>query len=131
MRGKTSVGFPFNAKIKKTLHARLRQARLAKLELDKEQPIVHSESEKDPERKAEEKVRSVHSDSDSETETMVDDPPPPARLIGDYGDANASGGRLTIVNQSVNVPNFQMHPSTTNQLERKPFTKLKVESSKL
>ncbi|XP_050896440.1 uncharacterized protein LOC127103214 [Lathyrus oleraceus] len=31
-------------------------------------------------------------------------PPPPERLLGDYGGANASGGRLTIVNQpNVNI----------------------------
>ncbi|XP_050918617.1 uncharacterized protein LOC127136055 [Lathyrus oleraceus] len=53
---------------------------------------------------------------------MVDNPPPPERLLGDYGGANAPAGRLTIVNQPVNVANFQLHPSTINQLERKHFT---------
>ena len=48
--------------------------------------------------------------------------PPLERLIGDYGGANALGGRLNIVNQPVNVTNFQLHPSTINQLERKSFT---------
>lgn len=56
MQGKTSVEFPFNAEIERTLRTRLRQARLAKLESDKEQPTVHSdpdsESEKEPEREA-------------------------------------------------------------------------------
>lgn len=53
---------------------------------------------------------------------MDDDPPPPERLLSDYGGANAPGGILTIVNQPVNVPNFQLHPSTINQVKRKPFT---------
>src|SRR4051812_49465636 len=48
---------------------------------------------------------------------------PPERLLGDYGARNTPGGRLTIVNQPVNVPNFKFHPSTITQLERKPFTK--------
>ena len=53
---------------------------------------------------------------------MGENPPPPERLLGDYGGANAPAGRLTIVNQSVNVPNFQLHPSTTRQLENISFT---------
>ncbi|XP_050916622.1 uncharacterized protein LOC127131750 [Lathyrus oleraceus] len=53
---------------------------------------------------------------------MADNPPPPERLLDDYGGANASIGRLTIVNQPVNVDNFQLHPSTINQLERNHFT---------
>lgn len=28
---------------------------------------------------------------------------------------------MKIVNQSVNVPNFQLHPTTIRQLEKKPF----------
>ncbi|KAI5434229.1 hypothetical protein KIW84_021191 [Lathyrus oleraceus] len=42
--------------------------------------------------------------------------------MGDYGGANALNGRLTILNQPVNVANFQLHPNTINQLERKHFT---------
>jgi hypothetical protein len=53
---------------------------------------------------------------------MVDVPPPPERLLGDYIGANAPTDRLTIVNQLVNVANFQLHPSTINQLERRHFT---------
>ncbi|XP_050916825.1 uncharacterized protein LOC127131999 [Lathyrus oleraceus] len=53
---------------------------------------------------------------------MADVPPPAERLLGDYGGANAQTGRLTIVNQPVNVANFQLHPSTINQLKRKNFT---------
>ncbi|XP_050918576.1 uncharacterized protein LOC127136012 [Lathyrus oleraceus] len=53
---------------------------------------------------------------------MTDVPPPPERLLGDYGGANAPTDRLTIINQPVNVTNFQLHPSTINQLERKHFT---------
>lgn len=71
MRRKTLAEFPFNAEIERTLHARLKQARLIKLDSDKEQPIVHSEpdseQEKKPKREAGEEVPSVHSDSDSET----------------------------------------------------------------
>src|ERR1051325_3158881 len=47
----------------------------------------------------------------------------PERLLGDYGGANAPGGRLTIVNHPVNAPNFQLHPSIINQLERRSFTR--------
>ena len=43
-------------------------------------------------------------------------------LLGDYGGANAPLGRLTIVNQPVNVPSFQLHPTTIRQLEKRPFT---------
>ncbi|XP_050876203.1 uncharacterized protein LOC127079892 [Lathyrus oleraceus] len=53
---------------------------------------------------------------------MGENPPPPERLLGDYRGANAPTGRLKIVNQPVNVANFQLHPSTINQLERKHFT---------
>ncbi|XP_050876290.1 uncharacterized protein LOC127079991 [Lathyrus oleraceus] len=41
---------------------------------------------------------------------MVDNPLPPERLLGDYGGANASTDRLTIVNQPVNMANFQLNP---------------------
>src|SRR4051812_14615948 len=53
---------------------------------------------------------------------MGENPPPPERLLGDYGAANTPGGRQTIVNQPVNAANFQLHTSIINQLERKPFT---------
>ncbi|XP_050889141.1 uncharacterized protein LOC127094341 [Lathyrus oleraceus] len=54
---------------------------------------------------------------------MAEAPPPPAeRLLGNYGGANSPTGRLTIVNQSVNVDHFQLHPSTIRQLERRPFS---------
>lgn len=52
---------------------------------------------------------------------MGDNPTQPERLLGDNGMANASGGKLTIVNQPVNVPNFQLHPSTISPLERRTF----------
>ncbi|XP_050901999.1 uncharacterized protein LOC127109227 [Lathyrus oleraceus] len=42
---------------------------------------------------------------------MSDVPPPAERLLGDYGGDNAQPGRLTIVNQPVNVANFQLHPT--------------------
>src|SRR3954466_795002 len=93
MRGKASAKFLFDAEIERTLHARRRQARQEKLE-------------------SEEEVVTVHSGSESEEEVMGENPPPPERLLGDYGVANTPGGRLTIVNQPVNVPNFQLHPST-------------------
>src|SRR3954463_13118247 len=105
MRGKASAEFLFDAEIERTLHARRRQARLAKLEPEEEIVSVHSDSE-----------------SESEEETMGENPPPLERLLGDYGAANTPGGRQTIVNQPVNAANFQLHPSTINQLERKPFT---------
>ena len=47
---------------------------------------------------------------------------PPERLLGDYGGRNALTGRITIVNHPVNVPNFQLHPSTITQLERRSFS---------
>ena len=53
---------------------------------------------------------------------MADDPPPPERLLWDYGGENALTGQFTIVNQSVNVPNFQLHHSTILQLENRSFT---------
>ncbi|XP_050889466.1 uncharacterized protein LOC127094715 [Lathyrus oleraceus] len=53
---------------------------------------------------------------------MAEALPPMERLLGDYGCANAPTGRLTIVNQSVNVDHFQLHPSTIRQLERRPFS---------
>src|SRR3954469_6087912 len=105
MRGKALAEFLFDAKIERTLHARRRQARREKLE-------------------SEEEIISVHSGSDSESEeVMGENPSPLERLLGDYGATNTPGGRLTIVNQPVNAANFQLHPSTINQLERKPFTR--------
>ena len=47
---------------------------------------------------------------------------PPERLLGDYGGRNVPAGRLTIVKHPVNVPNFQLHPSTITQLERMLFS---------
>lgn len=52
---------------------------------------------------------------------MVEDPPTLERLLEDYRRTNASGGRLTILNQPMNVPNFQLHPITICQLEKRPF----------
>ncbi|XP_050909032.1 uncharacterized protein LOC127122788 [Lathyrus oleraceus] len=53
---------------------------------------------------------------------MAAAPPPVERLLGDYGGANAPLGRMTIVNQLVNVAHFPLHPSTIRQLERRPFS---------
>ncbi|XP_058770905.1 uncharacterized protein LOC131644427 [Vicia villosa] len=47
---------------------------------------------------------------------------PVERLLGDYGGANAPTGRMTIVNQPVDVAHFQLHPATIRQLEKKPFS---------
>ena len=92
MQGKSSAELPFNAEIERTFHARCKQARLVRQE---------SEGSLD------------HSSSESEKEKpMAEDPPPPERLLGDYGGENAPTGRLTIVNQLVNIVNFQLHPST-------------------
>ena len=56
-------------------------------------------------------------------EPLAEAPPPPAEiLLGDYGGANAPTGRLTIMNQPVNVDHFQLHPSTIRQLERRLFS---------
>lgn len=48
--------------------------------------------------------------------------PQKERIIGDYGIANALEGRLTIVNQQVNVPNFQLHLTIIRQLDKRHFT---------
>ncbi|XP_050919545.1 uncharacterized protein LOC127137101 [Lathyrus oleraceus] len=98
--GKTSVEFPFNEEIEITLRARLRQARLAKVESDKEQLNIHSkpdsEQEKDPE---------------IEVETMVEYPLPPEILLGDYGMTNASGGGISSL-PSETVQNPRNHENT-------------------
>lgn len=107
MRDKASADFSFDVKIERTSRARLRQARLERLESEEEQLSIHSGSD---------------SGSEREVEIMGENPPPPDGLLGDYGGANAPIGRLTIVNQLVNMGNFQLHPSTINQLERKNFT---------
>ena len=100
MRGKSSADYLFDAEIERTCHARRRKAKRA---------ILAGKEDKN----------SVHSGSESEAETMD---PPQERLLGDYGGTNAPGGRLTIVNQPVNVPNFQLHPSTITQLEKRSFS---------
>ena len=58
---------------------------------------------------------------------MVEDPP--ERFLGNYGGENAPGGRLTTVNHPVNLPNFQLHPSIINQLERRSITRKANEDS--
>lgn len=63
MRGKGSANFCFDAEIERTLHARLRQAKLARWESDKEHPSIHSDSY-----------------SEKEVETMGENPPPSKRL---------------------------------------------------
>ncbi|XP_050876350.1 uncharacterized protein LOC127080061 [Lathyrus oleraceus] len=103
MQGEPSAEFLFDVEIERTLHQRRRNARL----------------------NCKEEVPSDHSDSEKETMVeipQVPPPPPSERLLGDYGGANASGGRLIIVNQPVNMINFRLHPITINQLERKSFT---------
>src|ERR1051325_9352855 len=100
MRGQASAEYLFDAEIERTLRARRREAKQARL--------------------AEEEDRnSTHSDSEPEDEAMN---PPQERLLGDYRGTNAPGGRLTIVHQPVNVPNFQLHPSTITQLEKRSFS---------
>ncbi|XP_050890487.1 uncharacterized protein LOC127095905 [Lathyrus oleraceus] len=47
---------------------------------------------------------------------------PQERLLGNYGGANAPLDHLTIVNQLVNFPKFQLHPTTIRHLEKRPFT---------
>ena len=111
MQGKSSAELPFNAEIERTFHARCKQARL-----------VRQES----------KGCSDHSGSKSEEEKpMAEEPPPPERILGDYGGANAPAGRLTIVNQPVNIANFQLHPSIIRLLENRYFTrKIKEDANK-
>src|SRR4051812_32558884 len=114
MRGKTSAELLFDAEPERLLRARLREIKRKRL-ASKEESLVVSESE-------DEEVISIQSEqSESEPETMAADPPPPERLLGDYGRDNAPLGRITIVNQPVNVAHFQLHPSTIRQLESKPF----------
>src|SRR3954468_23698324 len=114
MRGKTSAELLFDAEPERLLRARLREVKRKRLASKEDSPVV-SESE-------DEEVISIQSEqSDSEPETMAADPPPPERLLGDYGRDNAPLGRMTIVNQPVNVAHFQLHPSTIRQLESKPF----------
>src|SRR4051812_29800748 len=115
MQGKTSAELLFDAEPERSLRTRLREARQERPETSKATLTV-SESE-------EEEVISVHSElSDTESETMAADPPPVERLLGEYGGTNAPTGRLTIVNQPVNVAHFQLHPSTIQQLEKIPFS---------
>src|SRR3954468_14505041 len=115
MRGKASAELLFDAEPERLFRARRREAKQRELEA-KEEPLLVSDSET-------EKTHSIHSEhSDSEPETMAEDPPPVERLLGDYGGANAPLGRMTIVNQPVNVAHFQLHPATIRQLEKKPFS---------
>src|SRR3954466_12337205 len=114
MRGKASAELLFDAEPERTLRARLREVKRKSLASKEGSPIV-SESE-DGEGLF---ITSEH--SESESEPMEADPPPPERVLGDYGRDNAPLGRMTIVNQPVNVAHFQLHPSTIRQLESKPF----------
>src|SRR3954471_20257725 len=115
MRGKASAELLFDAEPERLLRARLREIKRKRLTSKEESPVA-SESE-------DEEVISIHSEhSDSEPETMAEDPHPVERLLGDYGRANAPLGRMTIVNQPVNVAHFQLHPATIRQLEKKPFS---------
>ncbi|XP_050895835.1 uncharacterized protein LOC127102515 [Lathyrus oleraceus] len=50
---------------------------------------------------------------------MGENPPPPERLLGDYGMTNAPGGRITIVNQPVDMPNFQLNGKSVENSENK------------
>ncbi|XP_050892333.1 uncharacterized protein LOC127097886 [Lathyrus oleraceus] len=120
MRGKASAEFLFDAEPERSLRARIRKARHDRLEAI-EEPLIVSDFEKE----GTVSIHSEHSDSensDTESETMAAAPPPVERLLGDYGGANALLGRMTIVNQPVNVAHFQLHPSTIRQLERRPFS---------
>ena len=112
MRGKASAEFIFDAEPERSLRARLRKAKQERLEA-LEEILAASESDN-------EEILSIHSEhSDSEAETMAE---PVERLLGDYGGANAPAGRMTIVNQPVDVAHFQLHPATIRQLEKKPFS---------
>ncbi|XP_050889648.1 uncharacterized protein LOC127094935 [Lathyrus oleraceus] len=102
------------------LRAQIRKARHDRLEVT-EEPLIVSDFEKE----GTVSIHSEHSDSensDTESETVAAAPPHVERLLGDYGGANAPLGRMTIVNQPVNVAHFQLHSSTIRQLERRPFS---------
>src|SRR3954470_13101086 len=114
MRGKASAEFLFDAEPERLLRARLREAKQKRL-ASKEEATIVSEPEN------EEILSNQSEQSESESETMEEDPPPAERLLGDYGRANAPLGRMTIVNQPVNVAHFQLHPSTIRQLESSPL----------
>ena len=104
MRGKTSAELLFDAEPERLLKARLQEVKRKRLAAKERSPVV-SESE-------DEDILLISSEqSESESETMAADPPPPERLLGDYGRANAPPGRMTIVNQPVHVAHFQLHPS--------------------
>src|SRR3954469_21676635 len=112
MRGKASAEFIFDAEPERSLRAILRKAKQERLEV-LEKILSASESDN-------EEILSIHSEhSDSEAETMAD---PVERLLGDYSGANAPAGRMTIVNQPVDVAHFQLHPALIRQLEKKPFS---------
>lgn len=110
MRGEP-LAISFYAEIERTLGDRLRKSRLRKLE-------EHGEN------------NSNHSNTEPEKEEEVMTKNPPERLLDDYGRTNPPRGRLTIVNQPVNVPNFQLHHTTTRQLEKRPFTRKINEDTK-
>lgn len=114
MQGKPSADFTFDAEPERTLHTKLRQARKARLTAS-EAEIHVSEQEIEIE---------VSEHSDAKPDKEREDPimvEPQERFLGDYGGADAPLGRLTIVNQPVNVPNFQLHPTTICQLEKEAF----------
>ncbi|XP_058756799.1 uncharacterized protein LOC131630022 [Vicia villosa] len=119
MREKASADFPFDAEPERTLHTRPRQAKRGRLAAYEGEQIIRDKEEEEV------SVNSEYSASDTETipETMAADPPPPVeRLLGDYEGNNLPAGRMTIVNQPVNAAQFQLHPSTINQLERRSFS---------
>lgn len=97
--------FLFEAEPGRTLHTQLRQARQARLDNQEEVNSNHSYTELG---------------RTAETPVMAENPE--ERLLGDYGRANVAGDCLPIFNQSVNVPNFQLHPTTICQLKKRPFT---------
>lgn len=95
MRGMPSTDFPFEVKPERTSHTRLRQARKARLAEQEVDNLVQSDTESDREVN-----EPVMADNTKE------------RLLSDYGRENSPGIHLTIVNQPVNVANFQLHPTT-------------------
>lgn len=105
MQGKPSVDFSFDAEPERTLHARFRQTRQPRLADREVDNLVESDTYFD--REAGEPIMAEATEE---------------RFLGDYDRANAPGGRLTIVNQPVNVENFQLHPTTIQHLYKRPFT---------
>lgn len=69
------------------------------------------------------RLKFEHSDTKSDKEREYPIMAEPQEiLLGDYGGVNTPLGHLTIMNQPVNDPNFQLNPTIICQLENRSFT---------